>query len=56
VYKFLYRLPSVAVSDRFLEYLSPGGRRFNVVYRVTAYRWASDCAGGMQPGEAEWRD
>ena len=26
------------------------------MYRATAQRWASDCVGGMQPGEAEWRD
>lgn len=53
---FYTGLTSAAVFDRLFEYLSPDGRRSNVVYRATAQRWDSDCAGGMQPGEAEWRD
>ena len=53
---FYTGLPSAAVFDRLFEYLSPGGKRSNVVYRTTALRWISDCAGGIQPGEAECRD
>ena len=53
---FYTGLPSAAVFDRLFEYLSPGGKQSNVVYRATAQRWISDYAGGMQPGEAEWRD
>jgi len=50
---FYTGLPSAAVFDRLLQYLNP---RSNVVYRPTAQRWASDCEGGVQPGEAEWKD
>ena len=49
-------MPSAAVFDTLFEYLSPDGRRSNVVYRSTAQRWVSDCPEGKQPGEAEWRD
>ena len=53
---FYTGLPSAAVFDTLFEYLSPDGRRSNVVYRPTAQRWVSDCPEGKQPGEAEWRD
>lgn len=48
-------LPSTAVYDRLLEYLSPDGRCSNVVYRATAQSWTSACIRGMVPSEAEWR-
>ena len=53
---FYTGLPSAAVFDRLLEYLSPDGRRSNIVYQATAKKWASDCIAGAEPGEAKWRD
>jgi len=46
-------LPSTAVFFRLLEYLSPDGKRSNVVYRATAQKWIKE---GMEPGDAEWRE
>jgi len=53
---FYTGLSSFAVFDILLEDFNPDERCSNVVYRATTQRWTSDCAGGMQLGEAEWRD
>jgi len=53
---FYTGLPSGAVFDTLLQYLTPGATCSNVVYRPTAQKWASDCEGGVQPGEVEWRE
>ncbi|XP_065893744.1 uncharacterized protein [Dysidea avara] len=46
-------LPSAAVFDALLDFLSPGRKRSNVVYRATAQKWTND---DEAPGEAEWRE
>ena len=53
--KFCIGLPSTAVFDQLLEYLSPEGKCSNVVYHATAKKWADDFK-EVEPGKAEWRD
>lgn len=53
--QFYTSLPPAAVFDQLLEYLSPEGKRSNVVCHATAKRWADDCK-DAGPGKAEWRE
>ena len=52
---FYTGLPSATVFDKLLEYLSPEGKRSNVVYRATAKKWSDD-GKEAEPGKAEWRE
>jgi len=40
--QFYTGLPSVAVFYQLLEYLSPSGKRSNVVYNATAQNWVKE--------------
>ena len=46
-------LPSAAVFYLLLEYLSPVGKRSDVVYNGTAQNWMKE---GSDPGNSEWRE
>ena len=55
--QFYTGLPSAEVFYQLLDYVSPGRKRPNVVYRATAQQWMNDeIKDGLEPGEAAWRE
>ena len=53
---FYTGLPSASVFYQLFQYLSPDGKRSNVVYRATAQKWAERQNKDMDPGTASWRE
>ncbi|XP_065896038.1 uncharacterized protein [Dysidea avara] len=53
---FYTGLPSASVLYELLDYLSPGRKRSNIVYRGTAQQWTNDEQKEMEPSQAKWRD
>jgi len=53
--QFYTGLPSVAVFYKLLEYLSPSGKRSNIVYNATSQNWVKE-GSTADPGTAEWRE
>ena len=53
--QFYTGLPSVSVFYQLLEYLSPSGKRSNVVYNATAQNWMKE-GSAADSGNAEWRE
>ena len=55
--QFYTGLPSAEVFYQLLDYVSPGRKRSNVVYRATAQQWTKDeSKDGLEPGQATWRE
>ena len=55
--QFYTGLPSAEVFYQLLDYVSPGRKRSNVVYRATAQQWTNnECRDGLDPGQATWRE
>ena len=47
----------VCVAYNTYDYVSPGRKRSNVVYRATAQQWMNNkIKDGLEPGEAVWRE
>ena len=56
MYNFTQDCP-LQVFYQLLDYVSPGRKRSNVVYRATAQQWMNDeIKDGLEPGEAAWRE
>ena len=54
---FYTGLPSANVFYQLLDYVSPGRKRSNVVYRAAAQQWTSnEHRDGLEPGQAAWRE
>ena len=54
---FYTGLRSANVFYQLLDYVSPGRKRSNVVYRATAQQWTSnEHRDGLEPGQAAWRE
>ena len=54
---FYTGLPSANVFYQLLDYVSPGRKWSNVVYRATAQQWTSnEHRDGLEPGQAAWRE
>jgi len=54
---FCTGLPSAEVFYELLDYVSPGRKRSNVVYRATAQQWTNnEHKAGLEPGQATWRE
>ena len=54
--QFYTGLPSASIFYEVLDYVSPGRKRSNIVYRATAQQWANDQERGSEPGQATWRN
>jgi len=54
--QFYTGLQSASVFYKMLEFVSPGRKRSNIVYRATAQQWVNDEESSQsEPGQASWR-
>ena len=55
--QFYTGLPSANVFYQLLDYVTPGRKWSNVVYRATAQQWTSnEHRGGLEPDQAAWKE